>query len=501
MSMSTSKLCGMAVIIVVIAPLLVGMVWPTGESIDTEYVASNEISLNGSIGNRDIPIVDSYSGPQNALYILNNGFLTTPAFAQYSESPSNYLKLGASETKPAGAVDWLALNDYAAVIFGAVTVNGVAHISGIYYPANKMLLCQPFIGDGFDKILVDADTEATANWSYTAYSAADPAQYGLASEGLAGRSAAFDWLNGFVSREAEIWISTESDGEFSISQVGTDNIRRGVTVVVDDGTITARDGVGIYTESAEIGSSSVYQFVSIRIDADDNKAKVYGILNAAKFNSTTYSYGNGVEWDMDFSKITTLHMDMDGRWWVTKTMSEIGTAKGILDAEITPTDYYPGSMWQLRFVNPAQYGDAIRFGSVSCAVDSSGQFTFTDAEGTERTSQIRGLIVASIVDNGAQTVRAGGYVVYSGPVDPDYTVYLDGPWWMSVGLSKITAEQHRSFSYDGFGLDMSSYCTVGALCCGAVFIIALLWGRRSGDNVLPLIITMGLSAAAFCCFI
>lgn len=501
MSMSTSKLCGMAVIVVVIAPLLLGMVWPTDDSIETEYVASGEISLNGSIGQRDIPIVDSYSGPQNALYILQNGYLTVPAFAAYSESPSNYLKLGASETLTAGDIDWLSLNDYAAVVFGALTVDGISSVSGIYYPSSKMLLYQPFAGSGFDKILVDADTEATANWDYKAYSAADPAAYGLASEGLAARSGQFSWLNGFTNRAAEIWISTEGAGTFAVSQTGNDSITRGVSVTIADGMITAHDGPSLYTESYEIGSTAVYDYVSIRISADDDSVKVYGILNAAKISTATFSYGNGVDWTMAFSKITTLQLEMPGRWWVTQTQSEIGTAKGILNAEITPTDYYPGSMWQLRFVNPAEYGDAIRFGSVSCTVNSSGQLTFTDAEGTERKTQVRGLIIASIVEDDVQTVRAGGYVVYSGPVDPDFTVYLDGPWWMSVGLAKITAENHRAFSYDGFGLDMSSYCTVGALCCGAVFIIALLWGRKSGDNVLPLMITMGLSAAAFCCFI
>lgn len=497
MSMSTSKLCGMAVIVVVIAPLLLGMVWPTDDSIEAEYVASGEISLNGSIGNRDIPIVDGYSGPQNALYILKNGFLEIPEFAQYSASPSNYPKLGDPETIEAGAVDWLSLNDYAAVVFGPMDIGTSRSISGIYYPANKMLLHQPFVGDGFDKILVDAETEVTALWDYKAYPAADPAEYGLASEGLAGRSGEFSWLNGFTNRAVEIWISTEENGTSTVRQGGW-----GVSVTIADGTITAYNGAtGIYTQSYEIGSTAVYDYVSIRINADDDSVKIYGILNAAKINATTFSYGNGVEWGMPFTKITALEVEMPGRWWVTKTQSEIGTAKGILDAEITPTDYYPGSMWQLRFVNPAEYGDSIRFGSVTCNVNSSGQLTFTDAEGVERKTQVRGLIIASIVEDNVQTVRAGGYVVYSGPVDSDYTVYLDGPWWMSVGLAKITAENHRAFSYDGFGLDMSSYCTVGALCCGAVFIIALLWGRRSGDNVLPLMITMGLSAAAFCCFI
>lgn len=497
--MTPSKMCGLAVIIVVIAPLLVGLVWPTDESTETEYIASNEISLNGSIGNRDIPIMDSYTGPQNALYILDNHFLTAPAFAEYGASQSTYQKLGSPETIAAGTVDWLAMNDYAVVIFGVLDIDNVRSLSGIYYPANKMLLHQNMISGTFEKILVDAETEVIAQQGYQAYPAADPAEYGLASEGLAGRSGGFQWINGFRNDEVEIWFSTETDDTFAISQTGADNITRGVSITIEDGTITAYDGPSLYENSAEIGSTAVYDYVSVRVDAANDQIKIYGILNAAKINSSTFSYGNGIDWDMDFDKVTILDMEMPGRWWVTRTISDIGTAKGILDAEITPNDYYPGSMWQLRLVNPAQYGDQIRFGSVACAVNNAGQFTFDDTDGNEHTEQIRGLIVSSIVADSTQTVSINGYPIYSGEVDADYTIYLDGPWWLSVGLAKITTEDYRVFSWGGFGLDLSQYCVIGGLCCGAVFVGGLLWGRRNGGNVFPLLITMGCCAAVFYC--
>lgn len=498
--MSVGKLCGMAVIIVIIAPVILGMVWPTGTETKDVYEIEPAMDLTDGLESRDIPVFDTYKGPLNNLseFSLRQGdlFLGYPVPWSTTQTPNNYPYVAPS---PTGSEESITILDMAQSGKTRWTLTGPMEYSGDgeiyeyadYWPATNALMLYSTQDPPKRITPQSTDTLTATGLDIQPMSYGTPAAWIQTAAGLRPHTAnPAIWTNGLDNRSVTMWVSLKT------APVGPWIEVEGVRLSIDTaGLVTVTSG----QESEFIGSA--YKFFELQITP--GSITVTGLIGVEDFNDMTYNRGNSVtmayEADYPDGVPYILIQGTDyAAWWVKSTESAIGTAKGIRDANIVPDAYWPSHAWQLQLINPSTFGTDLKIGALTLPV-SSGSVTVTSLDDGETSSQpIRGMRILSLVLEGQQQIYVNGIrVIEQSP--GAVTVSLDGDWYVSVVLSKVTQETVDTYTWNigSFGFDQAAFCLVGLMSCVAVAIGGTIWGRRSGERVLALQITMVLAGAAF----
>lgn len=491
--MSVGKLCGMAVIIVVIAPLLLGMVWPTGTETVDVWDVEPAMDLTTELDNREIRVFDAYTGPLNNLTLIGSGGIGYPTPASTTEVPNPYPYVAAEAPTTETTI---TIGDLATSGKSRIVIDGTAiEYSGSsgewshadYMPSLNVLTL-------YSASSLARFTPTASQTLSTSFGSMTVTGYGTATEwtdpdgGLIVPSADRTWANGMTNRSMTMWL------RFLRAPVAT-SVTIDDALVLDrstDGTITATLG----SDTRTIGGT--YSFIEVTLD--QTGVTVTGLLGVDGFLDATWSRGNSVSFDVPeagtFNGVS-LHGTY-ARYWVKSTVSDIGSTRGMSDVSIVPDSYYPSHAWQLQLVNPSTFGTSLGIGSLVLPV-SSGSVTVTNLDNGEQSEQpIRGMRILSLVLEGQQKVYVNGIrVLEQSPAA--VTVSLNGNWYMSVVLSKVTqgTAENYTWSIGSFGFDQAAYCLAGLMSCVAVAISGTIWGRRSGERVLALQITMILAGAAF----
>lgn len=493
--MSVGKLCGMAVIVVVVAPLLLGMVWPTGTETVDVWDVEPAMDLTTELDNREIRVFDTYSGPLNNLTLIGIGdSIGYPVPADTTETPNPYPYVLAESTATETS---LTIGDLATSGKSRITIDGSSiEYSGSsgewkhadYIPSLNVLTLYG-ASDSARFTPTQSETLSTSFGSMTVTS------YGTATEwmdpdgGLIVPATDRTWTNGMTNKSMTMWL------RFLRAPFATSITIDGALVLdrATDGTITATLG----GDARTIGST--YSFIEVTLD--QTGVTVTGLLGVDGFSDATWSRGNSVSFSLPdpgtFNGVG-LHSNGYTRYWVKSTVSDIGSTRGMSDVSIIPDSYYPSHAWQLQLINPSAFGTSLGIGSLVLPV-SSGSVTVTSLDDGERSDQpIRGMRILSLVLNGQQEVYVNGVrVLEQSPAA--VTVSLNGDWYMSVVLSKVTqgTAENYTWSIGSFGFDQAAFCLAGLMSCTAVAIGGTIWGRRSGERVLALQITMALAGAAY----
>lgn len=503
--MSIGKLCGMAVIIVVIAPLLLGMVWPTGTETKDVYEIEPAMDLTEGLATREVPVYDSYRGPLNNLSEISvrSGelFLGYPTPWSTTQNPNSYpyVRPDTSE-EPEEIVTSVTILDLARSGKTRWTLTGPLVYSGDqstyeyadYWPSTNALLLYSTQEPPKRITPVSTDTLTATGRSLGTVSYGTPAAWIETSAGLRPHIASPGiWTNGMDNRSVTMWVSLRAAPTGPYIEV------EGVRLSIDSaGLVTVTSG----NQSEFIGSA--YKYFELQITP--GSMTVTGLIGVDDFDDMAYSRGNSVSmsFQTDYQDGVPYIM-IQGTdytaWWVKSAESAIGVATGIRDAGIVPDSYYPSHAWQLQLINPSTFGTNLRIGSLTLPVNEDGTVTVTSLDDGETSSQpIRSMRILSLVLEGQQKIYVNGVrVLEQSPAA--VTVSLDGDWYMSVVLSKVTQDTRTDYTWKvgSFGFDQAAYCLTGLMSCVAVAIGGTIWGRRSGERVLALQITMILAGAAF----
>lgn len=503
--MSIGKLCGMAVIVVIIAPLILGMVWPTGTETKDVYEVDPAMDLTDGLATREIPIYDAYRGPLNNLseFSVRDGelFLGYPTPWSTTQNPNSYpyVRPDAAE-EPEDVITSVTILDMARSGKSRWTLTGPLEYSGDegtyeyadYWPATNALLLYSTQEPPKRVTPVSTDTLTATGREILAVSYGTPAAWIQTAGGMRPHIASPGiWTNGMDNKSVTMWVSLRAAPTGPYIEV------EGVRLSMDSaGLVTVTSG----EQSEFIGSA--YRFFELQITP--GSMKVTGLIGVDDFDDMAYNWGNSVtmSYDTDYPDGVPYVM-IQGTdytaWWVKSTESAIGTATGIRDAGIVPDAYWPSHAWQLQLINPSTFGDQIRIGSLTLPVNADGTVTVTSLDDGERSDQpIRSMHILSLVLDGQQEIYVNGVrVLEQSPAA--VTVSLDGDWYVSVVLSKVTQETQTEYTWKvgSFGFDQAAFCLAGLMSCVAVAIGGTIWGRRSGERVLALQITMILAGAAY----
>ena len=492
--MSIGKLCGLAVIVVAICPIIVGMVWPTGtEEVDTWEVEPG-IDITGDLSDRQIPVWDTYRGPLNNLSVWypDSDLLTFPAPVYTTDVPNAYPVAAVDSVSSAASVgiNEILGHGYARVSIGtlsALTVTGDStqyHYADYWPGTNTLILYDADMTPA--KTLApdysDVISAASGTLAITKFGA--PAAYMDAAGGLASPSSAWVWFNGMQNDAVDVWVRLSHT---PVARFYADLVQ----ITWDGSSIAATDG-----ETSET-LGSVYDFVRIRLSSDGT-ATVTGLIGVDSFLDRSYAEGNSIELKSSGHLDNIAMLGTYADWWVASTVSAVGSTTGIKDSGFSPEAYFGVHSWQAMIVNPSVFGDSLTVGSQTYVIDG-GSISVTNLDSGETSPQpVRDMRILSLIEEGRQTVYINGIAAIRG-APADTLITLDGGWLASVVVSKVTQSTATRMVWDlgSFGFDQTAFCACGLISCAAVAVAGGMWGRRSGSAVLPLYVTMAICGIAY----
>lgn len=501
--MGVGKLCGMAVIIVITIPIILGMVWPDGTQEVDVWDVEPGLDITGDIANRPIPIWDTYTGPLNNLtfydYNLNRIEFPTPRETttvpnaypiSTRETPTTESSVVISDLATSGKARYIILTSGNGL---SITGDTDTYHFGDYWPATNTLVL--YQNNALETVPVKTitpklDDVLSGTMLITAFSA--PTGYMDASTGLISPATPGFWANGMQNKAIDVWVRIQHTAAarfyFDLLQITWD----GDAISITDGTTTAALG-------------SIYDYISIRLDSD-GKATVTGLIGVDSFLDRTYTEGNSIELEssghLDYIPLLGTYAD----YWVVSTTSAIGSTTGINGSAFSPESYYGTHSWQAQIINPSTFGTDLQIAVGGSSADypiSSGSITVTNLDTGETSAQaIREMRILSLVFDNTQTIYINGIPALR-ETAANSTITLNGNWLAAVVVSKVTQTTSTEYTWDlySFGFDQTAFCVVGLLSCASVMIIGSLWGRRSGESVLALFVTMIICGIAFYCLI
>lgn len=499
--MNIGKICGMAVIVVVIVPLILGFVWPTGTETEDVWEAEPALDITSSLSNSEVRVYDTYTGPLNNLSIIHNDIVTYPNAQSTTNTPNAYGIASVTETQN---VSTFTPNNYGAP--SRITVSGLMTYSdgetynfADYWPkTNVLTLWRLGIPYSFTPNISDVLTAAGNNLLQVDIYGA-PSDYMDTKAGIRGATYTTYWANGFMNKSVTIWAKPGSTASFDV--LGAVSLSKD-----NDGMVTAT-GNG---ESVVIGSAYDYFEIVVR---NTGEVTVTGLLNVDNFIDTTYTKGNSTTfvYESDDEPFAMIGIRAAyANYWVKSAQASIAMTKGIKDSVINPYSYYGQHAWQVTFLNPSTFGESITVGNQVFAVED-GSITVTTTEtvtdpetqqtttvSTDHELAVRNLSILSLIVDGVQKIYVGGYEIIS-QTPQTTTITLDGEWYMSVVQSKVVQSQHEKYVWEvgHFGFDQAAFCLAGLLSCVGVAIAGSIWGRTNGEKMLVLHITMILCGVAY----
>ena len=502
--MGVGKLCGMAVIIVITIPIILGMVWPDGTQEVDVWDVEPGLDITGDISNRPIPIWDTYTGPLNNLsfYDYNSNKIIFPAARTTTDVPNAYpvSSIASTTHETSVTIEDLATSDKARYIITApgnglsITGDAGTYHFGDYWPAtNTLILYQNTDTETVPVKTMTPKLDDVISGSLTINIYAAPAEYVSAAEGLISPSTPGFWINGMQNKYVDVWVRMlhTPTARFYVDmlQITWDN----------------DDGISITDDSTTAVLGSVYDYISVRLYSD-GKATVTGLIGVESFLDRSYMEGNSIEFQSSGHLDTIPMLGTNSDWWVFSTISAIGSTTGINGSAFSPESYYGTHSWQAQIINPSTFGTDLQIAVGGSSADypiSSGSITVTSLDTGETSAQaIREMRILSLVFDNTQTIYINGIPALR-ETAANSTITLNGNWLASVVVSKVTQTTSTEYTWDlySFGFDQTAFCVVGLLSCASVMIIGSLWGRRSGESVLALFVTMIICGIAFYCLI
>lgn len=500
--MNAGKLCGIAIIIVVVCPIIIGTFWPTETETVDIWETEPALDITGDLANKDVYVYDTYTGPLNNLSIADpaRDLIVFPTPRNTTATPNSYPVSAIDETVTAQSVTISHMQQYGKSRYGIGDYNGftITGDSGTYtfadyWPSTNTLILYNQ-GPTPEKTITPRLTDAiTGNLTIAAYGS--PTAYMDTTAGLVGSSSPFVWVNGMKNDSVTFWINMTRT-PFS-NTVTIDN----VSLTWNAGMLTVSDG----QRTEDLGSA--YDFVSVTISRET--ATVSGLIGVDSFADNGYTIGNTIELAsasaVDYVVLRGTYMS----WWAKSSVSAIGSTKGIQDSSFTPESYYGAHSWQAQIVNPSRFGTGISIKSADNSIDMTwliedGNIPVTNSQTGEQFSQeVRGLRILSLILDGQQKIYVGGVEIASTGTPQNFTITLDGEWYTSAVVSKVVQGQKTNYVWKpgSFGFDTTEFCMVGIMACAAMSIAGSLWGRTSGSSVLALHITMIVCGVAYLCMI
>ena len=516
------------ILVCVVAPMLLGYVYPSESGDQIRYEQVGDLNLTGSLSNTEVPSAVSYTGRYNNMYLFDSnrgdplaqGTSTTttignwPALErssgdQLSFTDGQSLNLGSiSEDNPDSYLAIIRGSSSSSVTFEVTEADGSSEeYNRILYYLNSGLTFAysqdtneqttkalsnvtgksiTIHSNGTENtcsvMLYDIMTDSHGNNLYVDSNEG----FTLAHQGVADYST---WMNTYTNRSVSLLIHMEHDEEGSVGAQGINIYFGDVSNTLDiryvgDNLSTFMTGMG---DSQTIGSADVYDYLLITADADAGAVTVTGLVGMTGFrddytsklgNSCTFNVGDRLD---PFSMIgMRSSSNVTLTYYVVEASIEGAFVDAMQDVEIDPDSYYPDGEYALTIRSVGQYGDSITFDT------TAGTQTYEVSDGTISIPGLGDVPIVGMVIMHVPDVD-GTYYTSINNVRMDWqlnSLTLDGLWIAAPYLTDVDSEIYDEYSWvpGGFGLDKTGFCMAGIIAAFCMFILGGLYARATGES-------------------
>lgn len=538
---NNAALCAAVVIMCIVAPLGVAYLYPTDSSDVTDYTVAKTTDISSGLYNSEIPAYGYYSGTLNNMFQMNgddliadpvNTTTTVGSWPYITESDRKTYDI--SEFGGSGAIltyaDFAAHADpdaYMTTFIMGVNVVGAEtedawHDHVTIYPATKQMYL--WMGDGghFTDLVNATSLEVkfaplipsstlVVQLTYTQATTTDGKPLYVDASGgvLIPKGANVCWSNTFDNSKVTFVVPAKDSIAIKYT-LGTSGsyaaLLRYMGVVVESGEIYVQDGASDYTQKEKIGSSSVYDHLLFEYVYDEHETVTITVTGLTGLTSISGDYTDKMGSSATFRlpaityplKAIQFYCTEDSAYYVHSAYVKSGTTKVMSDATVSPTDYYPDSLWSLRLSNTAIYGDNITVYTKNGAYTSWVNDGKIDLCGLSNVP-LRGMTIENYTDaDGNPVTKINGVALaeeYSGWT----SIKLGGTWNLGLYLSDLDATTHKEYSWTagGFGLDITGFALVGIATAALSFLAVGLWGQRSGQKVILALLTAAMCGVVY----
>ena len=555
---NNAKLCGLVVMLCVIAPVCVGYAWPVDAGENTIYEVGYQSNITKDIANGDVNVYTEFIDPfvnnwnvfednidgvytsgiydqVNAPDTTTGNYSSIPAYAgfldpvQVTSDSSGYYSINdinqwLDDNYPVSVATGALPSEYTGAVLFSVgswdnlyVGNFIDARAVIYYPSSNTLFYitsdeKMYLNEWNTSVIFYGDVSTSYDVNCTLFVLQEKiiqsypplfvdTKFGF-NVPTRGNGTPY-WYNGYTNASADILFKLNRGNEVSM-YIGDSNEK--IRINVD-----AWGDITVYSlgDSQFLGSVDNFPYILVTPNAYQNKVEVVGLIGLSDFIDDYNLHKRlTITIDQDIDPFTYMTIYDSGsydegkpKYYIPRTFSNISTTQGINNGSVDLKLYANDGDGQIRFGSLTVWPEGSQVIEVRAngsnfygSITEDGTLTFN---GTETfTGSIKNLIISSIGD----TVYFNGKatIVRSSYIY-DCVISLNGEWLGQIYYADLTGSTSPTYSWipGGFGLDVGGFCMCGLMTSGGSGLACMLYGRRSGGKALLVGITATICAAVY----
>lgn len=531
--MNNAKLCVAVIILCLVAPMMVGYVWPVSEADSISYEVGSPTNITTDLQNDYVGVYSDFTDPfMNNEFLLNDStgssqwaFYNRPVMSTDISDQTTFLPdircgfdsitvttVGVFYTQTLSAF----VEGYSAKVFlfdayGAESINGTGFTADrcIYFPDSERF----YYIDSFGMHQLES-VPSTITWTFSSagthtiyFAHTEYYYYANPAYGFYIPNYTAIWYNGHENRAIDILFQPVANDLIYMT------FNQGLTeeMVVTIYCSSTKVYLQVWFASTqtshveELGEISAFPCVLFNLDYDTKKVSLSGLKGMDSFlddYTSKIRHTVSIDWEYprEFSSFNIVDNVSYGgfKWYVPRTESDLTSVPGI-HYNYVKIEGYAGSgngQIQLRMPQIYPYGTAISI-LVNNSVVEYGTITIDDkiAFGGKEYS-LNNLLITKIEN----TVYVNGdpLIELSVPVTSCTITFLKD-WLVNVYYYPIEDLPSTEYGWEsgGFGLDENGYCIVGMITSAFTGLCASLYGRRSGSKMALVTFVSGVIGAVY----
>lgn len=525
--MTQYRLWVIAIAAAIIVPLLVGFCWPSDDTSEPIWTADDRyIDLYSTLATTDVPNTTQYSGANNNMFLFDtdsygggydvagNGYTASetpypyynvandlsvtsaelPYGVHTSTDTDTMYGVGASIDPSPDSATMYVFDGRTSLKF--IDEDGTEYRFLMIYANGRTVLMNMSTGAMMDTTNTTFYyTFQSAGLTPTVTPCRATGYYIDVSKGFYAHSSGdrLAWMNGYDDHGITMLVHKSQYNGWDYQGANFffegANGESWLRVYNDNSTLNVKFEYNGVSKVYPLGDVNTYDYVLVIGDADTKSLVVYGLLGMDNF-ATNYidRLGNSVRFD-NFEQGTFDLIEMVGEfeYYVASTTVVSGTAKAMVNATLTPKDYYGDQNWMTILRAPAVLGDSLTFGTLggtthTYTLDAGYIELPIGKNGDNVETSVRELRVEHLLeDDNAYHTYVNGVEM---PYNIDYIIF-DGTWVLGLPTYHMTLEQHTEYQWTvgQFNLDYKGFCMVGMLTMVLMFILfGMMYHRTEGDT-------------------
>ena len=291
------------------------------------------------------------------------------------------------------------------------------------------------------------------------------------------------WMNGQFNETVRLMIDVEQ-GEST-----------GIQAVSSDGTYSQWISINHSSANVTVDGKKLGNYRYVCADIGKTSVKVWGLSSwpgmgtePDKLNSVTVNYNT----DLDDVFQVGLSGNNSVNYRVDYADIMAGTYPNTYNATLDLTQYYPDKSCAMSFTSIGVYGDSITFGGQTFAVNDGKILV------NSKNVSLKDCVFTITYDPGTSTWSnsINNFEISNGSAS---TIAFNGIWSVTIAgytVSQVTGST-LEWEVGGFGIDKSDFGLIGVIVCLGLFIALGLYGRRSENKMVWLILILGGAALIF----